>query len=313
MLERYLYQVEKYLPKADKKEVTDELKSIILDQLEESGKTDDVEALRLILIEFGHPLEVAARYRNQKPLVLRELEPIMLMIIKIVSISIPFALLIATVLGAYSDIEGLTTGGLFLEILKAIPGMIMAVVSSFGFIFLIFIAISQAVKPEDISTEEFKPENLARIPKNIYKVSIIESMISVIGGIVILYILNYQTGIVAIYYDGVREPLLNDTFTSLLPLINVSVLATLVINLYYLIQNSKDNTSIIIEAMFKVYSGILFILFATKGIFNDVIVDGISLSIIPTMITIGMWAGAIGSFVAAIQMFAKVFTAKEKR
>ena len=121
-------------------------------------------------------------------------------------------------------LRNLSTGQLFLEILKSIPSMFMAVVTAFGVIFLIFIGISQTVKPEDISKEEFKPKNLAHLPKDIYKVSIIESSLNVIGSIVFLYILNYQSGLVAVYFNGGREALLNSTFSSLLPLINVSII-----------------------------------------------------------------------------------------
>ena len=96
LLEKYLYQVGRHLPKSDREDTINELQSIILDQLDEkiSAGSSEEDALTSIITELGDPRSVAFRYRNMHPLMKRELEQIMWTVIKIPAIAVPLVLLI---------------------------------------------------------------------------------------------------------------------------------------------------------------------------------------------------------------------------
>ncbi len=314
LLERYLLQIERYLPRKDKAEVSDELRSLFLDQLEDYDDTDQTKEDRLkdMIIEFGSPLQVAMKYRNDKPIILRELEPFLFMVFKIISISVPSALLFVTALGVYSDNIDVSTGFLVLELLKAIPSIFMALVTALGIVFLIFAGLSRALDPNKIE-DDFHPDYLPPIPVDVYKVSMFEAIIGTAGGLVFLYVFNYQPGLIAVYYDNVREPLLNSNFDKILPFLNVSVSLTMLLQGYYLFKQSKSKLTITFEAVLQVFSGIILILLSQADIFNDIIINGFNIEIIPTLFKIGMIVGAVAAFIGAIVKIVKVFLAKEKR
>lgn len=313
ILERYLLAIERYLPKKDKQEVTNELRSLLMDQFEayDDPNVSEEDKMKAIIKEFGFPIEVATKYKTDKPMILREFEPFMMLLFKIVGISVPSALLFAKALEVYSNTANISTGHLLLELLKAIPSILMAVVTGFGVIFIIFTGISQQIDPDKIN-EEFDPDTLPQIPEDIYKVSLIEAIISVAGGFVFLYVFNYQPGLVAVYYDNVREPLLNSNFDKILPFLNISIALSIILHGYYLFKQQKSKLTVSLEAVFMVYSGIILILLSNADIFNTVLVDGYNLEIIPTLFKIGMIVGAVGSFIGAIVTLVKVFLAKEK-
>lgn len=313
LLERYLLQIQRYLPKKDKIEVIDELRSLLLDQFEafEDPSMKDEDKMKTIIKEFGFPIEVASKYKTDKPMILRELEPFMVLLFKIVGISVPSALLFAKALEVYSNTANITTSHLLLELVKAVPSIIMAVVSAFGVIFILFTGISQSIDPSKIS-EEFNPDTLPPIPQDIYKVSYIESILAVAFGFVFLYVFNYQQGLVAVYYDNVREPLLNSNFNRILPFLNISVSLSIILHGFYLFKHQKSKLSVTFEAVLQVFSGIILLLLSNADIFNPIIVDGYDLAIIPTLFRIGMIVGAVGSFIGATVTLVKVIMAKEK-
>ena len=71
-------------------------------------------------------------------------------------------------------------------------------------------------------------------------------------GLIIIYILNYQPGLIAVYIDGVSYPLVTENFTNLLPVINVSLVFGLVIELFHIVKGNKTVISVTFEYMHMV-------------------------------------------------------------
>jgi hypothetical protein len=69
LIDRYVQEVGRHLPPENRDDVQAELRSLLLDSLEqraaESGRTADEETAVALLREFGHPQEVADRYRPE--------------------------------------------------------------------------------------------------------------------------------------------------------------------------------------------------------------------------------------------------------
>lgn len=61
-IERYIYAVKKYLPASQKKEVTADIRSLILDQVSNDDTPENVEK---VLKSIGSPKKIAYSYRNQ--------------------------------------------------------------------------------------------------------------------------------------------------------------------------------------------------------------------------------------------------------
>lgn len=109
LLDRYLAAVARHLPKAQAADIAAELKDNLLSEIEEResglGRTLTDKELEALLIDFGHPLTVAARYRKPHYLIGPEVYPFWFATLRIV-----FGILLAIVLVGL--IVAATTSGL---------------------------------------------------------------------------------------------------------------------------------------------------------------------------------------------------------
>ncbi|PAT01961.1 hypothetical protein CI105_03635 [Candidatus Izimaplasma bacterium ZiA1] len=309
LLNRYLYQIEKNLPRKEREEIINELKSSLLDQIDhlvEQGFNKDEAQLKVIK-ESGHPIDVAYSYRSDTPLIRRDLSPIMLTIMKIISIVLPIVLIISkTVSLVFSDTT-YSTAGLFEEILLLIPSIINALLISFGSVFLAFIITSKYLTTELTShLGDFNPKLLPKKPPKKLKVSLFESIITVIGGLIFIYIINIQSHVIAIYFDSSSVPLLNDNFQKILPFLNISILFNIVIHLFYLYNRRKNLIFITLELIQMIFSGVVIILIASLDIIDVSSLEIYDLGFINNMFIVGMYIGGIGTIIGGIIKYAKI-------
>ena len=69
LIKRYLYAIERRLRGSTKEDITKEINSIIMDELEGKFglKTNyEKEEIEVVLQEMGHPRDVASRFRGDK-------------------------------------------------------------------------------------------------------------------------------------------------------------------------------------------------------------------------------------------------------
>ncbi len=91
MIERYVYAVTKRLPEIQRKDVADELRGLIEDMLDERVQNKDVqeEDVEGVLLELGHPRNLARKYRGDKKyLIGPELYDLYMLVLKIGLISV---------------------------------------------------------------------------------------------------------------------------------------------------------------------------------------------------------------------------------
>jgi len=308
LLERYLRQIKRYLPQKDQEETIKELRSLILDQVDEHTNQDQETALKDILIEMGPPQDVALRYNDRGPLISRQLEPIMKLIMKITSITLPLAILFAESIAFVTREPDFTFMEFLLQITYSIPSAIYSLVVAIGMIFIVFVLIERYASP-NFSVEEkpFNPELLPELPQKAFHVSVFGSIVSILVLTLILYLFNLQPGLIRIYFDGTSIPLLNENFDNIIPFLNIGWFVSILIHVYYLYTRKKNITSKTIEFIVSVYSGVIMILIATSDVFNIDVISEYNLDIIPNMITyiflfIGV-AAIIGALVDYIKMF----------
>lgn len=310
LLPRYLKQIEKYLPLKDRKDTIKELESIILDQADErmSNGESEENALYNVILEMGEPREVAVQYRNDQAMISREMEPLLMLILKIVSITLPLTLLFAYAMEYVFASESINGWQFLLDMMYKIPNILYTLVMAYGFIFLVFFIIGRYVSPKfTIEEKQFNPNLLPHVPTKRFETSLFESIFSICAGILFLYLINFQEGLIAIYYDGNRLPLLNENFSKLLPLFNISVAIDVFIHIYYSYKRRKNIISKTVELVSGIFSGIMMILFGTSNIFNEVIIEGYELNFLPNIVKIVFIVIGISAIIGHIVEYVKAF------
>jgi len=317
LLERYLTQIERHLPLKDRSETTKELRSLILDQLDEAISTglDKEIALYNIIVEMGDPRDVANNYFDSKPLISRKLEPTLKLVLKIMSITLPLGLTFGHMLDYVLNNDNTTVMDNLLNIVYTVPSTLYSLLFGYGIVFVIFFLIERYIHPNAdqefndalIKEKEFNPNLLPKIPTKHFKVSLFESIFSILVTTLIVYLFNIQEGLIAITVGGTIEHLFNTDFDRLLPFINISWFISIGLNIYYLFKRRKTITSKTIELFHHIYSGVIFILLANSSLFNTIIIDGFDLDVLPALFKIVFNPLGIIIIVGSVIQYIKMF------
>ena len=309
LLDRYLAQIKRHLPKSDKEDTINELKSLILENYDiklEEGLSEE-DAMYNAIKEFGRPRDVAKDYRDDQPMLSKEIEPLVFLILKIVSITLPGSITLATIIDYYTSNDTTSTMGLLLEIAYSIPSIMTTLLSVLAVIYLVFIFIDRKVNLKfDIRASEFEPKYLPLIPVEKFKISRFEMIFNILGGILFLYLFNLQPGLISINYEGVHEPLLNSNFDKILPLLNVSIFISIGYSITFLVKGARTKLSSSVEFFGKIFSAVILIFLANGNIFNDAIINGFDLSIVPNIYKIVMIIIAVITIISAIVVYLKI-------
>jgi hypothetical protein len=169
-MDRYIYQVIRRLPKAQREEVRLELEELIGDMFEDKGSMEDV------LTQLGNPAEFAKQYQNtQQYLIGPEYFETYLWFVKVVLLCTVIPIFAISLLNAFGQlsvttspnaipiiirtiVEGLTTG---------ITDVLLSCSSAFGVVTLIFAIMErQKIKIEMKKTEKWTVEKLSEEKKS---------------------------------------------------------------------------------------------------------------------------------------------------
>lgn len=139
LVERYVHQVGRYLPPNERAEVESELRSLIQDQLDDRyGGMASKDEIASVLVEFGHPHEMAASYSRDRYLVGPDLYPIMIMVLKHVWVIVPTVVIFLNLFAALTSERQVAWIGFVAEtgfaVLQAAFGFSGVAVLLFGFI-----------------------------------------------------------------------------------------------------------------------------------------------------------------------------------
>ncbi len=166
LIERYLYQVGRYLPLKKREDILTELRSNLLDALGVSeGEEVDEERVVALLEEFGPPQKVAASYHTgMNCLIGPELFPLFRMVTGIALIAVFGALVLALAVGAVFDPE-IAPWSSPQTILETLSGMWNALISTFGMVVLVFTILQYfGVRAEQ--AEKWQPRRLPPVTRS---------------------------------------------------------------------------------------------------------------------------------------------------
>lgn len=182
MIDRYVYDVTRRLPQAQRADIEKELRTLIEDML--AGR-DSEKDVTLVLIELGRPSELAAKYRGTKrylisPAIFGTYE----LIVKIVLACVAFGMMVAHAIMNITN----PPESAFVAVISAIGASVMAMLQAFGIVTLIFMIHERYGKPEKW-IEVWTPRDLPEIPLGNEIIKKSEPIVSLVFSAIFLVII----------------------------------------------------------------------------------------------------------------------------
>ena len=141
LLDRYLAAVARHLPKAQAADITAELRDNLLSDIEEKeaglGRKLTDKELERLLIDFGHPLSVAARYGKPRQLIGPEIYPFWIAAMRM-GLGIVVAIMVVGL------VIRIASGDTAAHIEADLPRVWPALFTAFGVITLVFAVMERA-------------------------------------------------------------------------------------------------------------------------------------------------------------------------
>lgn len=259
LIDKYIAEVGKYLPRRNRADIEAEIRSTLEDMLEErklgQDKADD-EMLIALLKEYGAPRKVAESYTGPRYLIGPRVYPTFELVTKIV-----VAVLVAiSLVGLGLSLSNSSLVGP--EFLKTVGnsalGLFSGLITAFGNIVLVFAILERVLPAKEFQEEEWNPAELAKEPDS-DRVKFGEQIFEMFFLGLFLIIFNLYPEIIGIgFFDDNQwvfiSPILTDAFFSYLPWLNILVLLQLGFNVYLLRQGTWDITTRIMNIVLELLS-----------------------------------------------------------
>lgn len=161
LVERYVHQVGRYLPKKERADIEAELRSLIQDQMEDrfAGSPSQAE-VSSVLAELGDPRQMAVSYNRQQYLVGPDLYPYMMIGLRHVWVLVPTIVIFLNIFGALTSSQQSTLLGLLLETMTS---TLQATFIISALVVLMFAIIQRIIAELDEKEEAFNPLTLPKV------------------------------------------------------------------------------------------------------------------------------------------------------
>ncbi len=242
LLDKYVSEVGKYLPRKNRADIEAEIRSTLEDMLEERNQAsleNEAEVIAL-LKEYGEPRKVAESYIGPRYLIGPRLYPTFELILKIVLACVLGAGLLGY--GVSASITDSFAGPDFLSFLGQFwLGLLGGMMNAFGSLVLVFAILERVLPASELEevAEEWNPADLAKEPDP-DEVKMSEAIATIIFTVAGLVIFNLYPNVVGLAFntDGVWTfiPILSKVFFTYLPWINLLGVLQIIFNLYQLRQ-----------------------------------------------------------------------------
>jgi hypothetical protein len=222
LLQRYLRAAGKSLPLKKRFEITKEIESMILDICEERFNDAGINEKQMedILLELGKPSGLAAKYKDEKPLIGSELMPIFKLVLFIVCLITS----IISIISFSFNVSGMSASEIslyFVELFSSLTGTV-------GTIFIIFLILERVIKNKteiNFAEQNWKIKDLPPLDDKVPgKAEIIAGLIFSVIAIIALNLFIDWIGIYT-FNNGTYSftPILTGQIKSLLPMFSVRI------------------------------------------------------------------------------------------
>lgn len=271
LIDRYLYQVAKYLPQAQRADIEAELRGLIDDMLAARSDAPSKEDVNAVLRELGRPADLAAKYSGAKGyLIGPEYFGLYLTVLKIVLAASGFGMLLAQVIGYAST----PPESIWAAIGMCFASIFSALVQAFSWVTGIFALVEHCANGAPFKQEEWNPEELPPVPEGSIEIKRSEPIVGIVLTVLFLVFINTMPHLIGAYasFDPrAVVPVFDlDVFYRLLPLIDVMISLGILKELLRLIVGRYTLGLSLSLVAINVLSVVLFIwLFgASSGVWN---------------------------------------------
>jgi hypothetical protein len=253
LIDTYVSEVGRRLPRNTRRDIEAEIRSILQDMLDErsqkSGKPVDEEMTLEVLKAYGAPEKVAATYQGERYLIGPRLYPIFTLVLRIALTVI--GVLAAIGLGVAVYQTTLTPLNAFETIFKAIANFIATAFTALGNIVIIFAIIEWALFRAGAKVDfkglpkekEWDPRSLTKLsPPNLVKMG--EAITEIVGCFAAIFIFNFYPQVIGFgvangnWYVGAGSatftPLLSEAFFHFVPYLTLVWALTIILDIILL-------------------------------------------------------------------------------
>jgi hypothetical protein len=192
LIERYIYSVGRLLPGKNRRDIENELRSLIMDALDErtQGETPTEDDIIAVLKELGEPSRIARNYLQDGGYIIGpRFYSLYMLVIKIALAATAFGLCVAFA------VEAIGNGVVPLDFLKLAGQIFLAMFSCVGVVTVTF-ALTERLNPniqEELTneTQSWNPKDLPGIPDNHEKVKASEQTLALIFTVAFFVLINF--------------------------------------------------------------------------------------------------------------------------
>lgn len=271
LLNRYVAEVGKHLPRKNRADIENEIHSTLQDMLEDRSQKDgrpvDEAMIMAVLRDYGAPKAVAATYQPERYLIGPKLYPLFWLVLKIVFI----VLAVTTMIGIGVRLGTAQPGGETAAVVlgKAALDYLQGMMAALGNIVFIFAVLERFLPAEKVDTEaQWDPADLQKEPEP-DSLRLWEPVFVILMDFAFLVVLNFYPQVIALHINPFSGgpapiPLLSAAFFSVLPWINLLVALDIILNVALLRLGYWVTTTRIAYIALKIF-GVVIAVVLLKG------------------------------------------------
>lgn len=286
LIDRYIYAVTQRLPEQQREDIKRELQSLIEDMLEERISTgqaskEDVES---VLLELGHPNELAAKYRGYE----RYLIGPMLIDAYLTTIKIVFASIVIGLTAVFTFDTFLSHSGRLEPVTSYLASLVTGAAQGFFWVTVVFawMEYRQRIKiaGNGSRNKAWRPSGLPRIPDAKMKIKRRRPILGIFLTIAVMVICLNSTDLLGIWrnHDGVFTivPFLdNDVFRHYWPLLWIVVSLAITREIVRIIVRYRSSKLLAFHIVMTIITTILVcIMLADKSLWNPHFIQDLTAS-----------------------------------
>ncbi|MEA1979063.1 MAG: hypothetical protein U9N80_14325 [Chloroflexota bacterium] len=255
LIDRYVYEVGRHLPRKNRSDIQAELRSSLIDALEDrAGREPTEDEVAELLKEFGSPRVVAASYYPEgQYLIGPPLYPLFRLLAGIVLAAVLGAQVLALGIGYFVAQEPIAP-------LEAVAGLLNSIPAALGMLVIVFVILQRfEVRPET-EDELWDPDSLPEISES-ETVNKGERVFGITMGIILLVVLGFFPESIGFVTTFGSELFTNPVIAEYIGWITVSLLFGIGLDVYLLWQGRWSTITRIAKIAVNLLSiAILFLL-----------------------------------------------------
>ena len=230
LIERYLNEVGRYLPRQNRKDILGEMRSALADALEDqAGENPTREQTIEMLRAFGEPRKVAARYYPEgQYLIGPTLYPLFRMVTGIALAAVLGAQIIAWLVAYFFAGSGI-------NVLETSAGLVNSLPSTLGFVVIVFMILQRFDVRPDEAEKNWDPANLPAVDER-EEVSRTERVVAIIFQSIMLAVLTWFSDRIGVYTFPGGDFFANPILPAFIPWMSLSLLVGIGLDVYLLWQ-----------------------------------------------------------------------------